>query len=73
MSGLTNLYISRKRMINEDFRRYWCNGRGYRPARNAVHFGIDLGGIVWADSTVLLWLALVMADGSWNLVAHDVP
>ena len=22
---------------------------------------------------ILLWLALVMADGSWNLVAHDVP
>lgn len=66
-------------MINEEFQRYYCNGRGYRLARDSMHVDIDLGGIVWADSTgyvgnlFLLWLGLVMAAGSWNLVAHDIP
>lgn len=66
-------------MINENFQRYYCNGRGYRPARDYMHVDIDLGGVVWADSTgymgnlFLLWLGLVMAAGSWNLVARDIP
>lgn len=66
-------------MINENFQRYYCNGRGYHPARDYMHVDIDLRGVVWADSTgymgnlFLLWLGLVMAAGSWNLVARDIP
>lgn len=67
-------------MINEtykDWNRYLF--RSDRNPRNNLHPAIDIGGVVWADSSgylgnlFVLWLALVLADGTWNLVFRDVP
>ena len=46
---------------------------------NSLHPALDIGGVIWADSAgylgnlFVLWLALVMDDGAWNLVSSDVP
>ena len=67
-------------MINEtykDWNRYLF--RSDRNPRNNLHPAIDIGGVVWADSSgylgnlFVLWLVLVLADGTWNLVFRDVP
>lgn len=67
-------------MINEHIERWSYNPRISRShLRKSHRSGINIGGIIWADSTgylgnlFLLWLALVMDDGAWNLVSRDVP
>lgn len=67
-------------MINEHFERWPYNPRiSYSHLRKSHRYSIDIDGIIWADSTgylgnlFLLWLALVMDDGAWNLVSRDVP
>ena len=67
-------------MINEYIERWPYNPRISRShLRKSYRSGIDIGGIVWADSTgylgnlFVLWVALVMDDGAWNLVSSDVP
>ena len=67
-------------MINEYIERWPYNPRiSCSHLRKSHRSGIDIGGIVWADSTgylgnlFMLWLALVMDDGAWNLVSSDVP
>lgn len=66
-------------MINEGLREEFCHGSWDNNLRNHRNAGIDLSGIVWADSggyvgnLYLLWVGLVMANSSWNLVARVFP
>lgn len=66
-------------MINEHVERWPYNPRiSHSHLRKSYRSGIDLGGIVWADSTgylgnlFMLWLALVVDDGAWDLVARSI-
>ena len=67
-------------MINEHIESWPYNPRiSHSHLRKSHRSGIDLGGIIWADSTgyvgnlFLLWLALVVDYGTWNLVPLDIP
>ena len=67
-------------MLNEEFQKWDRPIFGsHHSIRNHMHTPIDLSGVIWADSTgyvgnlFLLWLALVMDDGAWNLVSSDIP
>ena len=65
-------------MINEGLREELCHGSRDNNLRNYRNAGIDLSGIVWADSSgymgnlYLLWVGLVLANSSWNLVARNI-
>lgn len=66
-------------MLNEEFQKWDRPILGsHHSIRNHMHPAIDISGVVWADSTgyvgnlFLLWLALVMDYGSWDLVARDI-
>lgn len=66
-------------MINEQGQRFYCAWSRDHTLRHSRDVDIDLSGIVWADSSgyvgnlYLLWLGLVLANSSWNLVALDIP
>lgn len=66
-------------MLNEEFQKWDRPILGsHHSIRNHMHAPVDLSGVVWADSTgyvgnlFLLWLALVMDDCAWDLVARDI-
>lgn len=66
-------------MLNEEFQKWDRPILGsHHSIRNHMHAPIDISGVVWANSTgyvgnlFLLWLALVMDYGSWDLVARDI-
>lgn len=66
-------------MINEEdrYREYHPRSRYYHIWINR-HASLDPSGIVWADSSgyvgnlFLLWMALVLANGTWDLVARSI-
>lgn len=67
-------------MLNEEFQKWDRPIFGsHHSIRNHMHTHIDISGVVWADSTgyvgnlFLLWVALVLANGAWDLVARDIP
>ena len=67
-------------MLNEEFQKWdRCVFRSHHSIRNRMYTPIDISGVVWADSTgyvgnlFLLWLALVVDYGTWNLVPLDIP